>query len=73
MCFLKDVGYVCGLSSNVSEGGPFLCGVAWILAGGVVWVFFGLGGVYVCVGNPLFFMMSCMVSSSSLYSLCFRW
>ena len=33
----------------------------------------GLGGAYACVENPLFLMILCTVSNSSVYSLCCRW
>ena len=71
VCFLENVSNKRGLSAHVCEGGPFLCGFIWFLAGGYVrlpW-----GGVCVCIGNPLFSMMLWMVTSSSLYSSCCRW
>jgi len=53
VCFLKDVGFICGISSNVSEGGPFLCGVAWFLVGGLLCGIFLVGGCVNMCREPI--------------------
>ena len=50
-----------------------MCDVTGFLAGGGGDGPPRVGVVYACVRNPLYLMISCMVSSSSMYSLCCRW
>ena len=53
--------------------GAHLCGLFWFLAGGCGRLSRGGMCVCVCIRNPLFHMMSWIVSSSSLNSLCCRY
>jgi len=73
VCLLENVRNKSGLSAEVCEGGPFMCVFFWFMAGGYGRLSRGGMCVCVCIGNPLFRMMSWMVSSSSLYSSCCRW
>ena len=44
---LENVRNIRGLSAEVSEGGPFMCGFFWFLAGGCGRL--SRGGICVCV------------------------
>ena len=47
MCLFEDVRNIRGLSAEVREGGPYMCGFFWFLAGGCGRL--SRGGMCVCV------------------------
>jgi len=47
VCLFEDVRNIRGLSAEVREGGPYMCGFFWFLAGGCGRL--SRGGMCVCV------------------------
>ena len=72
VCLLENVCDKSGLSAEVCEGSPFMCGFTWFLAG--CYSSLPQGGGYVCVYREHIVQHDVMDGvHSSLYSSCYRW